>query len=178
MTRHQRLPSVDYRRILYVTDLSEVGRHAFPHAASLARRYQAELVVFHVLPTVEFERSVVGFISEAMWEDLKTRSLDEARELLVSRKREDVSLRNVVDDQLRQVSAGEGAGDGVSYEIRLKAGDPTEEILREAHEGGYDLLVMANHGEHTLRDRLMGSTAWRVLHGARIPVVLVRVPDE
>ena len=32
------LPKIEYKKILYVTDLSESGRHAFPHAASIARR--------------------------------------------------------------------------------------------------------------------------------------------
>jgi nucleotide-binding universal stress UspA family protein len=178
MTMHKGLPKVDYQKILYTTDLSEAGRHAFPHAASLANRYGAELIVFHVVKTVEFERSVVGFISESMWAELKTRSLEEAREMLVSRRRHDAAIKSAVDDHLIGTTGEEGAKPSVTYEVVVRAGDPVEEILKEAHEGGYDLVVMGNRGERALKDKLMGSTAWRVLHGAQIPVMLVRVPED
>jgi nucleotide-binding universal stress UspA family protein len=178
MTMQKKLPEVHYKKILYSTDLSEAGRHAFPHAASIANRYGAQLIVFHVVETVEFERSVVGFISEHMWDQLKTRSLEEAREMLISRRREDTAIKSAVDDHLIGTTGEEGAKPAVTYEVVVKAGDPVEEILKEAHDGSYDLLVMGNRGERALKDRLMGSTAWRVLHGAQIPVMLVRVPED
>ncbi len=43
------IPKVEYKKILYTTDLSESGRYAFHHAASLAAHYQAELTVIHVV---------------------------------------------------------------------------------------------------------------------------------
>lgn len=178
MTTHKSLPEVQYTKILYTTDLSDAGRHAFPHAASIANRYGAELIVFHVVQTVEFERSVVGFISEDTWAELKTRSLEEAREMLVSRRRQDAAVKSAVDDHLIGTTGEEGKKPAVTYEVIVKAGDPVEEILKESHDGGYDLLVMGNRGERALKDRLIGSTAWRVLHGAQIPVMLVRVPED
>jgi nucleotide-binding universal stress UspA family protein len=45
----EKVPEVEYKKILYTTDLSERGRFAFHHAASLARRYSAKLTAFHVV---------------------------------------------------------------------------------------------------------------------------------
>ena len=45
----EQIPKIEYKKILYTTDLSESGRYAFPHAASMARCSGAELVVLHVV---------------------------------------------------------------------------------------------------------------------------------
>ena len=66
MTPEKRIPSIQYHKILYVTDLSESGRQAFPHAASLARRYAADLTVLHVVEDQDFEQRLVGYISEKL----------------------------------------------------------------------------------------------------------------
>ena len=97
MTTPESTPRVAYSKILYATDLSEAGRPAFPHAASLAHAYGAELTVFHVVETEEFERYVVGYISEDLWNQIKTRNLQEAREIIIARKSDDATIENVVD---------------------------------------------------------------------------------
>ncbi len=87
----RKVPRVEYKKILYATDLTETGRFAFPYAASIANRYDAKLTVFHVVETVEFEKQVLGYISESLWEEIKTRSLDEARDIITGRKRDDTT---------------------------------------------------------------------------------------
>ena len=78
MSTEKTLPKIEYKRILYTTDLSESGRHAFPYAASIAQRFLSELTVFHVVETRDFEKYLVGYISEDLWKDLKTENLEEA----------------------------------------------------------------------------------------------------
>ena len=41
MTMHKELPKVDYKKILYTTDLSEAGRHAFPGDESQSEHHIA-----------------------------------------------------------------------------------------------------------------------------------------
>jgi nucleotide-binding universal stress UspA family protein len=173
------LPSIEYRKILYTTDLSEAGRYAFPYAASIARRFGSELTVFHVVESRDFEKYVLGYVSEAMWKELKTRSLEEARQLLVSRKRDDVEIRNSVqafcDETLSRQTAG---GAVLSYDVKVQAGEAVEEILREAHSGGYDLVVISKHGHRTsVKDAVIGDTARRVIRRCRVPVMVVQLPD-
>lgn len=173
----QELPRVDYRKILYVTDLSETGRFAFPHAASIANRYQAELTVFHVVETTELEQSLSGYMSEELWEELKTRNLQEAREILVDRKRDGAEIKDTVDKFCQSVLADNDEQPSyVTYDVVVKSGDAVDEIIAEAHGGNYDLVVMGNHGRRAVTDILMGSTAWRVLHRCEVPVMVVRLP--
>ncbi len=63
----------------------------------------------------------------------------------------------------------------VSAKVRL--GVPADEILAEARESGVDMIIMSTHGTASVeRDRhSIGSTAWRVLHDAPCPILLVPV---
>lgn len=54
--------------------------------------------------------------------------------------------------------------------------EPALAIIEEAEESGYDLVAMATHGQGGPRSMLLGSTADRVLHGTRCPLLLYRPP--
>ena len=58
---------------------------------------------------------------------------------------------------------------------RIRLGVPADEILAEAREGNFDLIVMSTHGTSGVeRDKhSIGSTAWRVLHDAPCPILLL-----
>jgi nucleotide-binding universal stress UspA family protein len=56
----------------------------------------------------------------------------------------------------------------------LTDSEPALAIVEEAEENGYDLVAMATHGQGGVRSMLLGSTADRVLHGTRIPLLLFR----
>lgn len=171
------LPRVEYRKILYTTDLSEGGRHAFPYAASIAHRYGADLTVFHVVESQEFEKFLVGYLDESLWDEIKTRNLQEARELLVNRKRGDAQLKESVDQFLKDSLSDDTAKPYVTYDIVVEMGDPVEKIIEHADSGGYDMVVIGKHGRRPLKDTLMGDTARRVTRRCKVPVLVVHVPD-
>ena len=170
-------PRVKFKKILYPTDLSESGRRAFPFAASIANLYGAELTVFHVIETVEFEKTVVGFISEDMWRKIKKRSLEEARDMLVGRKRDDAAIRDSVDRFCQNALGEQEKKAYVTYDVKVKAGDTVQTILREARKGNYDLIVMGKKGRRAIEDALIGTTARRIMRRSRIPVMMVPLPD-
>lgn len=175
----KKVPRVEYKKILYTTDLSETGRCAFPYAASIANRYNAELTAFHVVETIEFEKYLVGYVSEELWDEIKTRNLQEAKEILTKRKRDDTAFKDAVDQHCQQALAEGEDQPYVTYQVVVKAGDPVEEIIKEAHSGDYDLVVIGEHSRRVIKDALkrkVGSTAWRILHRCKIPILVVRVP--
>lgn len=61
--------------------------------------------------------------------------------------------------------------------IETAVGHPVERIL-EVAEGGFDLIVMATHGQRWGRRRGLGSTAERVVQHALCPVLLIRSKEE
>ncbi|MBC8246357.1 MAG: universal stress protein, partial [Deltaproteobacteria bacterium] len=57
-------------------------------------------------------------------------------------------------------------------------GNPVEQILLQAAERNCDLIVMGTHGHGTLADVMIGSTARRVIRRSKIPVLVVRLPED
>lgn len=58
--------------------------------------------------------------------------------------------------------------------LRRAAGWISDEILREANELGADQIVMGTRGMGAMRSLIMGSVAQRVVHEAKVPVLLVK----
>jgi nucleotide-binding universal stress UspA family protein len=178
MQTGKNVPRIEYKKILYTTDLSEAGRSAFPYAASIANRYAAELTVFHVVEAREFEKYLVGYMSEALWAEIKTRDLEEARQLLVQRKRDDAAIREAVDQSCQDALSDAGNRPYVTYDLKVEMGNPVDKIIEEAHRGGYDLVVIGKHGHGALQGVLMGETARRVVRRCRVPVLVVQLPKQ
>jgi nucleotide-binding universal stress UspA family protein len=177
MSKDNLLPKIRFDKILYVTDLSESGRHAFPYAASIAHQYEADLTVYHVVETDVLEKQLIGYIDERMWGVLKKQSLDEAREMLIGRKRSDTAIKNSIEEICQDVLSEEEQP-YVSYEVVVEPGDPVERILHKAHGEAYDLVVIARRGHGAFSGALIGDTAQRVVRRCRKPVMVVEVPVE
>jgi nucleotide-binding universal stress UspA family protein len=175
MTTDKKIPRIEYRKILYVTDLSESGRRAFPYAASIAHRYKADLTVLHVVEDRDFEKRLVGYISESLWDEIKHRTLAEARDILINRKREDVKIKNDIKELCKN-AIDEHRAIYVSYDVEVDLGEPVEKILIKAHEEDYDLVVIGKHGHGALKGGLIGDTAQRLVRRCRKPVLVVEVP--
>jgi nucleotide-binding universal stress UspA family protein len=62
----------------------------------------------------------------------------------------------------------------VTHEAIRKVGDPAAEIVRQAKEGGYDLLAVGTHGHTALANVVMGSVATKVVASSTVPVLLLR----
>jgi len=177
MTSNNTLPKVGFEKILYITDLSESGRMAFPYAASLAHRYGAALTVFHVVEAHDFEKYLVGYISEQLWEEIRNRDLHEARQLLIERKREDAAIKHSVETMYQQ-SLSEHQQPYVTYDVVIAMGDPVDKILEQANRESYDLLIMAKHGHGALKGALIGDTCQHVVRRCQKPVLIVEVPPK
>ena len=177
MTADPTLPRVEFKKILYLTDLSESGRQAFPYAASIAHSYGADLTVLHVVESHDFEKYLVGYISEPLWNEIKQGSLKEAREALIKRKRHDTVIRDDIDAHC-QDSMSDKEGGYVSYDIAVEAGDPVEKVVEKAEKENYDLIVISKHGHGALKGALIGDTAQRVVRRSTKPVLVVEVPPK
>ncbi len=64
-------------------------------------------------------------------------------------------------------------GEGVSVETSIAWGSAAREIIREAGEGSYDLIILGRHGHGVLRGFLIGSVSDRVVRHSPCPVLVV-----
>ncbi|WP_135227695.1 universal stress protein [Deinococcus fonticola] len=139
-------------KILVTTDTSKLGDAALPHARALARALGAELVLLSVQPDPaagmagEFAYAPVSVTAEEM-------------------QQEDRELQRA----LEQVAEG-------TRVMTERAGGRSiaRTILDAAQAEGASMIVMTTHGRSGLGRVLLGSVAEAVVHGATIPVLLVK----
>ena len=174
-----KLPKVEVKKILYATDLSENARYAFAYAVSLADLYNASITFIHVLPEVPdlLDKSVIGYISEERWEEIKSQNVDEAREAIIGKRRDHLAIKDALHQFSENLKESREGGGFVTDDIIVVRGNPVEEIIKYCEEKNCDLIVMGTHGHGTLADVMMGSTARRVLRRSTKPVLVVRLPE-
>ncbi len=63
---------------------------------------------------------------------------------------------------------------GMDYVLHVAMGDPAENVLLRADAVGASQIVMGTRGQNLLGTVLMGSVAYKVVHGAHLPVTLIR----
>jgi len=165
--RKKMIPNI--KKILYTTDLSQNARYAFGYAASLANRYDAGITILHVLEDILTADSlVINIIGKDKWNESRSRNEKQVLDTIKSR------LTKFCDD----VQAELPSCPFITDSIKVKIGRPVDEILNEVENSAYDMVVMGAHGHGVLSDALMGSVSRRVVRRCKIPVLVVRLPEE
>ena len=136
-------------KILLPVDFSERAASAARCAKPLAVHFEAELILLHVLPPVQYQFGPVEF-GGIMLSDLY-----ENRAALVNK-------------DLAGFLAGEL--DGLRVTRVAVDGDPAQKIVAYAHQHAVDLIVMPTHGYGPFRRFILGSNTAKVLHDADCPV--------
>jgi len=139
-----------YKRILVAVENSAADRTILEHVSALARLTGAELLLVHVAD---------GWAARH-FNDLKLRESEEMRHDREYLERLRVDL--------------EGAG--IHAAVRLALGDPATELIKVAREQAVDLIAMSTHGHRFFADIVHGTTADRVRHLVKVPVLLLRAP--
>lgn len=67
---------------------------------------------------------------------------------------------------------------GLSYTPHLRIGEPASEICRVAKDVGADMIYMGTRGMNLITTFVLGSTSQKVLHLAKIPVMLVPMHES
>jgi nucleotide-binding universal stress UspA family protein len=160
----------EIKRILYTTDLSPNARFAFSYAASLANRYDARITILHVLEDISprADSLAINIIGEKKWAELRQRNEKQVLD----------TIRGRLSEFCKDVQAELPSCPFITENIMVKIGNPAYEILQEVDNNNYDLVVMGAHGHGSLADVLMGNTARRVVQRCKIPVLVVRLPEN
>lgn len=169
------LPEI--KKILYTTDLGESTRPVLQFAVSLAKKHDAKLYLLHVVEPISDSGS---FLVEAY---LSEETEQKAKEL-ATKMREKTS-RHVLDKIKSRVErfgtedldAMPGQQSQLFSDIRVVSGSPAEVIVREADALDVDLIIVGSHSGFTLKGAILGSTARKVTHLSRKPLLLVPMPE-
>jgi nucleotide-binding universal stress UspA family protein len=147
-----------YRRILLPTDGSENADAAVPHAAAIARQYDA---VVHVLNVVDLQSAggmfSAGGLDEAFVERLEARGREAVERVEGELRGSDPDLS--VETAVERSRSFDAAADGIREYV--SAVEP-------------DLVVMGSHGRSNVRRQLLGSVASTVLRTVDVPVLVAK----
>ena len=167
------LPEI--KKILYTTNLDQSTRPVLQFAVSLAKKHDAKLYLLHVVEPVSDSGSflIEAYLSEEM--------AHEAKEMAAKMRME--TSQHVLDkikSRVERFCAEElGATPEQSQffdDIRVVSGSPAETIVREAEDHGVDLIIVGSHTGTSLKRAFLGSTARKVTHLSKKPVLVVPMP--
>jgi nucleotide-binding universal stress UspA family protein len=140
-----------YQHILIALENSAADDTILGHIRPLARLTGAKLLLVHVAD---------GWVARN-FNQLKLAESEEMKE-----------DRAYLEKRSRELIA-----EGFSCETVLALGEPSDQIVKLAHEKGVDLIAMTTHGHRFISDLLYGSTADKVRHQVQVPVLLLRVKN-
>jgi nucleotide-binding universal stress UspA family protein len=143
-----------FSKILVGIDGSTFSEKGLRIAADLAKKYQGNLIILHVLirrfyavtPSEAGVLATTVFVKEI---EAEGKEIMEKAESSVKRE-------------------------GVDYECKIVQGVPAEEIVRVAQSEKVDLIVIGSRGLTEVRAFLLGSVSDKVSHHARCPVLIVK----
>jgi nucleotide-binding universal stress UspA family protein len=135
-----------YKTILVTLDGTPTDRAIIEHIKQLAKLAESRVVLLHVAD---------GWAARTHGADA-------------------VSPEIVEDTAYLKTILAEFQSTGIPAEAELAYGDPVTEIVKWVGKKGCDLVAMSTHGHRFLADLFLGTTASRVQHSIRVPVLLLR----
>jgi len=162
------LPKI--RRILYATDLSENARYAYGYAADLAAKYDAKVTILFVIEQISHMTDIYvnDILGSEKWKELKEGHKEEYYE----------KIRNRVENFCNEAGSDIKECTLMVDDIKIKEGVPFQEIIGLCDEINADAVVMGSYGHSALTELFVGGTTRRVVNKSRIPVLVVRLPEN
>jgi len=143
------------KTILVPIDFSKSSEVALEKALDLAEEYHAKVVLLHVDEDVQQCAADYCLRTEDVMK-IEEEHLMRSRKLL---EQEANSLRGTKH---------------IDIEYDLRTGSPVEVILEEQEKIDPDLIVIGTHGREGFFKHVIGSTADKIVHDSKVPVMVIR----
>jgi len=141
-------------KILVCTDGSEHSQKALEEASIIAKGCNAdEVAIIHVY---EIFVPLISFSTE---------QIESIRRLTKERKK---IRKKMLSDALKFFKEK-----NIKARTVLKEGHPADTIIKVAHEGGFDMIVIGSRGVSGLQKLFLGSVSNAVIHEAKNCSVLI-----
>ena len=140
---------VSLTKIMVLTDFSEVSNVALQYALGLARRYDAQICLTHVIAPDSYQLAEPG-LAEMTYQKLRQAAERGIADILVS-----------------------GILRGVPHEVLLEEGYVWPSVERLIKDKEIDLVVTGTHGTGKVKKMLVGSVAEEVFRQAKCAVMTV-----
>lgn len=138
-----------FENILLATDFSPSSESALLHSLGIARRYQARVIVAHVVNTSG---------AKLLGHEAVERAVNDA-------------WRDAHAEMTNQLIAGRL--EGIQHEVVVTQGEVWEELSKLIDKYKADLLVTGTRGRTGVWKLLLGSTAEKIFRNSTIPVLTI-----
>lgn len=138
-----------FTRILVCTDASEYSRRALAAAIDLAEKYDAEVELFHVVPSHFYDYTAI-----------EHNRMSEKRGLEIGKQILDLTLQGMDTSRVR-------------FSRKTNTGHPVTAILEELRRD-FDLVIMGSRGHGPIAGAIAGSVTQRILADAPCPVMVIK----
>jgi nucleotide-binding universal stress UspA family protein len=148
-TAHADTLPIRLKRILFASNFSATSAMALPYAASMARRFGAEIFVSHVIALEEYEH--------------------------IEPAQLDATLAQMKLDAGKRIEALLSASgfSGIPYRVFLDHGDVMEAVAAQVREHAIDLIVAGSHGRHGIQKLLYPSIDEAIARDVACPALLI-----
>ncbi len=148
-----------FKKIMVPSDLSIRSLEALKYAVNIARRYDGELTLLHIVEEFMSKEEMV------MLRVSPTNFMDAQKQVAIAAK-------EIMEKNIEQIGASD-----VKHNIILRQGKPYKEIIKTAQELEMDLLVITTNGRTGINEKILGSTAEHIIRYCNIPVLTIRTKE-
>jgi universal stress protein A len=142
------------KKILAPTDLSDLSQTGVRYALDLARRLDAQVVVYYAVCLDEFLRYELSHVRPLLMDGV----LERYR----------LELKRFVDAYFADILPL------VQVKQQVELGNPDDNIIAKAKDEGAYLIVISTHGRTGLSHMFTGSVTENVVRHASCPVLSIR----
>ena len=152
-----------YRKILVALDGSDPSNNALEHAATIAKKFDAELILVAVV-----QRMMIPIFPD---EGFGAVPLSAAKDMAQYQDKMRVLYQNVLKEAEEKVKE---EYPGVKTESILKEGRPSATLVEQAEKDDVDIIVMGSRGIGGYTGWILGSTSRRVVDSCTKPILIVK----
>ncbi len=168
------------KNILFATNLSADCMAAFDIAAGIATRFQATLVLLHVVEKMPeyIESRLAGLLGEKQWQETIESRVSGAREQLIGKKSSNKMIQAALERFCTDAGIDDDACGYHSREIVVTDGEVIQDIIQTSKDFNCDLIIVgAKQG--FLSHNSIGPIIKDVMRRSKIPVMMVPpVPES
>ncbi len=163
--------------ILFATDLSGKARKIFKHAARIAARDCARLIILHVLqepPKKEpLMMMITNLIGEERWLSIREQERHRAKNILIGKMSEVNEMRSVLGTFCEHINDCHPDMQLCEDDMVAIEGPVEKTIIDVAQQNHCDFIIMGYHEHSGLVESVPGSIVKNLLRITKIPLLLI-----
>lgn len=163
--------------ILFASDLSVNMKQVFEHAATLAVRQSANIIVLHVMEeNPRSEKRIQMAFGEQLYKNLKSEHMSQARDILIGKNVDALKIRQAISGFFEETGEKEDPSENntlISKILVAEGRSIADEITFTAKEEDCSLIVIGCKQQGLLAEAMGNNVVRKILKRSQVPVFVV-----